>query len=81
MIYICMCVCVCVTPEPSTKRRMSVGRGGAAGAHQSLTADDGPGGRAASALMTMCATAVAASGGHPLVKWVGVAIAITYVFW
>jgi hypothetical protein len=72
---------MCVTPEPSTKRRMSLVERGAAGALQALGADSGPGGRASSALMTMSATILTASGVPPIGKLLFVGIVITYVLW
>jgi hypothetical protein len=73
---------MCVTPELSSQRRMSlVSRDGAAGALQALGAGGGRGGGAAHALMSLGAAALAASGGHPIVKWAAVGIAITYVLW
>ena len=85
---------MCVTPESSTKRRMSLGRRGAAGALQALGAgaqqgaagalqalgaDDGPGGGAGRALMVLCAGTLAARGFALAANLVVIGYVITYV--
>jgi hypothetical protein len=52
---------------------------GAAGALEALGAEDGPGGSASTALMTMCGMVLSAKGLHPVAKLVFIGIIITYV--
>jgi len=78
-------LCEGVVPQGAAGALQALGEAlvpqGAAGALQALAADDGPGGRAVSALMTMSAGVLTASGVHPIAKLVFIGIVITYVLW